>query len=113
MNTRFFFLMTLATLFATGCCKSKANSFVSNIEAVVTNAEVNSENWSDQEWTLFESRLEGMMAGEYFEINGCLEVAQQSRITLAYDRGKDLLIKENPVEGLIDEIRNGINTLFE
>ena len=91
----------------------KSNSFVNEIEALVIDAEVNGSDWDDQNWSLFEAQLEGLMAGEYDGIKPCLEVTQEKRIENAYARGKDLLISENPMEGLLDELKEGVESIFE
>lgn len=103
----------VAAGFFAGCCGMKSNSFVNDIEALVMDAEVNSESWDDDQWTVFESNLEGMMAGQYDEIKECMDVTQEKRVQLAYERGKDLLIAENPVEGIMNEVYEQVNGLFD
>ena len=110
----FLFCGVLSLTLLTGCgCNFKAQSFVNEIEALVIDAEVNSENWDEKQWQLFDSQLKGMMAGSFEEIQPCLEVTQKKRIEIAHARGKDLLITENPIEGLLDEIKEGVGTLFD
>ena len=104
-------VFAIATL--SGCCDMKAGSFVNTIEALVLEAEVSGDDWDDQQWKLFESELEVLMAGQYEEVSPCLEVTQKKRIENAYAKGKDMLIKENPMDGLINEITEGVESLFE
>lgn len=106
-------IMSVVACIFSGCCGMKSNSFVNEIEALVVDAEVNSDSWDDDQWTVFESTLEGMMAGSYLEIKDCVDVTQEKRIQLAYERGKDLLIAENPVEGIMNEVYEQVNELFE
>ena len=106
-------IISVVACIPSGCCGMKSNSFVNEIEALVVDAEVNSDLWDDDQWIVFESTLEGLMAGSYEEIQGCVDVTQEKRIQLAYERGKGLLIAENPIEGIMNEVYEQVNELFE
>lgn len=96
-------LLGTAVLFAIGC--NPSDEFLNQLEAVVTEAEVHHEDWTDTEWDLNKHQFDALILVRFPEVKGKMRADQLQRVELLKERYNEVIIKEDPIDGIMNIIK--------
>lgn len=98
----FFFSVCLAVCLA--AC-NPSDDFLNQLDAVVTEAELHHEEWTEAEWNLNKHQYDALMVVRFPEVKASMRADQLQRVELMKERYTNVTIKEDPIDGIMNIIK--------